>query len=99
MSICAAVAMPCFSIAGNRSQERHVTGAAANVEHAHALPDAGSAQHFFRQLAEEPALSDQTLQFIVIVAEGVIVRGTVVHRPQLPRAGRRRLVPSDAVVS
>ncbi len=66
-----------------RRQERHVAGAAADVEHAHARPHAGRAQHFLRQLAEEPALSDQTLQLIVIVAEGVIVRGTVVSSAQV----------------
>jgi hypothetical protein len=76
-------------------QERYVAGAAADVEHAHVRPDAGRAQHLLRQLAEEPALSDE---LFVVVAESVIVRGTVAHRPEFPRTGQPRLVPSDAVV-
>jgi hypothetical protein len=52
-------------------QERHVAGAAADVEHPHARADAGPTQDPGGEVAEEARLVDQTVQLVVVVPEDV----------------------------
>ena len=52
-------------------QERHVAGAAADVEDPHARGQAGPAQDLLGEVAEEAGLVDQAVELVAVVAEDV----------------------------